>query len=285
MPAETLRNVYLKTRDQLRSSGVDNPDFVARDLIKRAVDVADIDIILVSEQEVYAGKVQEINECLKRHISGEPVSRIFGEREFWGLPFRVTPDVLDPRPDTETIVDVALKQFIGRPPERILDLGTGTGCLIVSLLTEWPLADGVATDVSEKALAVAKENAKKHNVDKRLKLLESDWFESVKGKFDVIVSNPPYISNQEIPNLPVAVKEYDPILALDGGNDGLDCYRKIISGLKTHLKDDGICFLEIGYSQAEDVTRLVEDSGLFVKEVHPDMAGIPRVVEISFGEK
>lgn len=282
---KTLKDLYIDTRDTLKQSGVDNPDIVARDFIKRTVDVADIDIILSSEQEIYEGKIEEINQSLKRHISGEPVSRIYGEREFWGIPFKITSDVLDPRQDTETIVEAAIKKFIGRPPELVLDLGTGSGCLIVSLLTEWPKANGVAVDVCKKALRVAKENAQSAGVEKRLKLIHSNWSESVKGTFDVIVSNPPYISNHEIANLSLEVKNYDPILALDGGDDGLDCYKKIFTEIKSLLKPDGTAFFEIGISQADDVTRLVEDSGLLVNMVHPDIAGIPRVVEISFGEK
>ena len=285
MSETNLKELYYETRNALREHGIHNADIEAREFIKYVIDIADIDIIIRSDQPVYSEKVKQLREGLQRRLQGEPVSRIFGEREFWSLPFKVTPDVLDPRPDTETIVDAAIRHFIGNPPEQVLDLGTGSGCLIVSLMTEWPLSHGHAVDISGKALLVASENARTHGVDDRITFVTSDWGESVNGYFDLIVSNPPYISNREIANLPPEVKNYDPILALEGGEDGLDCYRKIILAVKKLLKLNGICLLEVGYDQAEKVSRLVEDSGLFVRGVHPDMAGIPRVVEISFGEK
>ncbi|MCB9988953.1 MAG: peptide chain release factor N(5)-glutamine methyltransferase [Rhodospirillales bacterium] len=285
MSQGTIRELYLELRDKLRQSGIYTADVEAREFIKHAVEVADIDIIVRSDTPIGQAKRNEIDSWLARRLKGEPISRIFGEREFWGLPFKVTPDVLDPRPDTETIIEAALKRFLGDPPETILDMGTGTGCIIISLLTEWPKARGVAVDVCDKALAVANENAKRNGTDKRLKLGKSNWGESIKGKFDLIVSNPPYITNQEWENLDVSVKNFDPILALKGGEDGLDCYRTIVTETKKLLKPDGAAFFEVGFSQADDVVRLVEDSGLCCKGVHADIAGIPRVVEISFGEK
>jgi len=273
------------TRDGLRAVGIDNADLVARDLLKRTLDVSDIDIVSNAEREIYSGKVNELKESLKRRIGGEPVSRIFGEREFWGIPFKITQDVLDPRPDTETIVDAALRRFAGDSPATILDLGTGSGCIVIALLKEWQRSYGVASDISEKVLAVARENAERAEIGKRLEFIRADWGDIINEQFDLIVSNPPYISNPEIPNLPPEVKNYDPILALDGGNDGLDCYRIIVREIKRLLKPGGCALLEIGFSQGEQVTRLVEDSGLSVMALHPDIAGIPRVVEISFGEK
>jgi len=282
---KTLRDLYVVTRDCLREGGVENPDIVARDLMKRTMEVSDLDIISNERRELYSGKIEELNQCLKRHISGEPVSRIFGEREFWGLPFRITPDVLDPRPDTETIVEIAMKRFTGNAPESVLDLGTGSGCIIISLLSEWPHTRGIANDVCEKALAVAQGNAERAGIDDRLGFVQGSWGDKITDRFDLIVSNPPYISNPEIPNLPSAVKNYDPILALSGGDDGLDCYKIIVTETKRLLKSGGVCLLEVGFSQAEDVSRLVEDSGLSVIDIHPDIAGIPRVVEISSGDK
>ncbi len=281
----TLKELYIMTRDGLRAVGIDNADLVARDLLKRTLDVSDIDIVSNAEREIYSGKVNELKESLKRRIGGEPVSRIFGEREFWGIPFKITQDVLDPRPDTETIVDAALRRFAGDSPATILDLGTGSGCIVIALLKEWQRSYGVASDISEKVLAVARENAERAEIGKRLEFIRADWGDIINEQFDLIVSNPPYISNPEIPNLPPEVKNYDPILALDGGNDGLDCYRIIVREIKRLLKPGGCALLEIGFSQGEQVTRLVEDSGLSVMALHPDIAGIPRVVEISFGEK
>lgn len=281
----TLRTLYLQTRETLRDAGIDNADFEARYFMKQVCGIDDIDLLLRDDRTVAGPEIEKLEQGLSRRLQGEPVSKICGEREFWGLLFRVTPDVLDPRPDTETLVEAALKRFKASPPATILDLGTGTGCIIVALLSEWPHAKGMGVDISSKALSVAGENARINSVSDRLTLVESNWGAKIKERYDLIVSNPPYISIQELPNLPAAVKNFDPILALDGGNDGLDCYRKIISELKSLMKKDGACFLEVGYSQAEDVARLVEDSGLSVEGVHADMTGIPRVVEISFGEK
>lgn len=285
MTVKTLRDLYVLTRDGLRTGGIENADRVARDFLKRTMDISDIDILTNPDREIYSGIIGEMNEYLKRHISGEPVSRIFSEREFWGIPFRITPDVLDPRPDTETIVEVALRRFSVDSPVDILDLGTGSGCIITALMTEWPHARGVASDISEKALAVAGENAHRAGVGDRIAFVQSNWGNTIEAVFDLIVSNPPYISNHELPNLPPEVRNFDPILALSGGDDGLDCYRDIITETKRLLKAGGIGLLEVGFTQAEDVARLVEDSGLSVLGVHPDIAGIPRVVEISIGEK
>lgn len=150
MTVKTLRDLYVLTRDGLRTGGIENADRVARDFLKRTMDISDIDILTNPDREIYSGIIGEMNEYLKRHISGEPVSRIFSEREFWGIPFRITPDVLDPRPDTETIVEVALRRFSVDSPVDILDLGTGSGCIITALMTEWPHARGVASDISER---------------------------------------------------------------------------------------------------------------------------------------
>ena len=281
----TLKELYFDLRNSLKEHSVQAPDITARELIKNTIDVADIDMIIRSEKVVAKSTQQKINSYMERHIKGEPTSRIFGEREFWGLPFKITPDVLDPRADTETIIEAAIRAFVGDPPLSVLDLGTGSGCIIISLLTEWQRTKGVGVDVSAKALEVASLNAQMHKVDNRLTLVESNWCENLNGKYDLIVSNPPYISNQEITNLPTNVKNYDPILALEGGEDGLSCYRSILTEIKNLLNPHGKVFLEVGYSQAEDVSRLVEESGLFVIGTHADIAGIPRVVEISFGEK
>jgi release factor glutamine methyltransferase len=202
-----------------------------------------------------------------------------------GLPFKVSEAVLDPRPDTETIIEATFQHFQDKPLRTILDLGTGSGCLIVTLLHEFPDSRGVAVDISESALAIARENADRNGVLDRCTFVKSDWDDSftadLPSKYDLIVSNPPYIPNQDIANLLDEVKKHDPSLALDGGNDGLDAYKKIIPIINSHLNRDGISLLEIGISQEKDVTRIAANAGLTPSRIHSDLGGIPRVVEIS----
>ena len=258
----------------------------------------------------------DLDKMVARRINGEPLTRIMGVREFWGLEFEVTPDTLDPRADTETLVEMALKFSKNHPKTlthfanasmkqsavalslrereersegeglRILDLGTGTGCIPIALLSELPNATAVAVDYSYKTACVARRNAQKHKMSDRLQVIQGDWMSALRsGSFDLIVSNPPYISNEVIQNLDGEVKNHDPFLSLSGGDDGLDCYKKIISALKLHLNDGSRAFLEIGFDQLESVSRLVGESGLCVCDSGVDIAGNPRVVEICSGDK
>ncbi len=283
-----LQNFYQRTRETLKAAGIDSADLEVRLFIKDVLGITDTDILAGPERPVSEKESQKIELMVQRRLKGEPVFRILGEREFWGLPFKVTPDTLDPRPDTETLVEAALKRFKTMPPKMILDLGTGTGCILISLLHEWPESQGFAVDISEKALLVAQENAERHGVADRIRFIQGDWqgdwSAALNDSFDLIVSNPPYIPSGDIPNLESEVKNHDPIQALDGGKDGFQAYEKIISQLSSLLKRGGAVFLEVGFNQGENVARLAADSCLSVEGVHPDLAGIPRVVEISLGE-
>lgn len=262
-----MRDVKMMVR---HVSGLEEADFILRP-----------DFILPPDQ------ISALYKMAERRKAGEPVTRILGVREFWGLEFEVTPNTLDPRPDTETLIEAVLDWAKTYPPAgggelKILDLGTGTGCIPISLLSELPHVTAVATDISPAALAVARRNAEKHNMSNRIKFIESDWFESITGqKFDIITSNPPYIADQVIHNLEIEVKNHDPILSLSGGVDGLEAYKKIIYTLQNHLNVGGKAFLEIGYDQLESVSRLVSESNLCVCRAHRDIAGNPRVLEIS----
>ena len=288
-----LKQTYLHVKKTLASAAIDSADLEARMILTHVTGVSVADLILNPDRAVQDDHMQTINGIVARRVQREPLSKILGEKEFWGLPFTVSADVLDPRPDTETIIEAAIRRFRDNPPQRILDLGTGSGCLIISLLHEFPDAHGVAVDISVDALGIAKTNADKNGVLDRCTFHESDWIESLSAgdadsdteKYDLIVSNPPYIPNQDIENLSAEVQNHDPILALDGGNDGLNAYKKIIPALNSQMHADGIALLEVGISQAEDVVRIVKDTGLSVRGVHADLGGIPRVVEISFGEK
>lgn len=206
--------------------------------------------------------------------------RILGEKEFYGRPFALGPATLVPRPETEALVDIGLEVLAGHKAPRLLDLGTGTGCVAISLLAELPVATGVAIDLSADALAVARRNAERHEVATRLQFRRGSWFEPVERaeRFDLVVSNPPYIETVEIGRLDVEVRSHDPLLALDGGPDGLAAYRAIMQSAPGHLVPGGILAVEIGWRQAEAVSDLMAEAGLGDITVRRDLAGHDRVV-------
>ena len=267
-----------------------HPDIPKRDIHLLFEHVLNIPLSQIPLKEDFIpSKPQErqLTESLLRRANGEPIQRIIGEWEFWGLPFYLSEDTLVPRPDTETIIEAALKHFKAqdKEPERILDLGTGTGCILISLLHEWKNSHGIAVDVSKNALDTAMRNATRNNVDNRMETIQSNWLDNVYGKFDLILSNPPYIASNDIESLMPEVRDYDPILALDGGKDGLQAIHVILESLPKALKSDGIVFFEIGYDQCHNVMNLIENSGMEVTNVHRDLGGKERVIEFTNGDK
>lgn len=279
-----LREIQIIAKDRLAAAGVENPAREARWLLAHALEVSDSD--LIAGNRIFEKKEMEFAELLvARRVAGEPVSRIIGEKDFYGLSFAVTPAVLDPRMDTETLVDAVAARFGNNPPRRILDLGTGSGCILIALLNKFSESTGVGVDVSREALAVASGNAARLGVAGRASFIQGDWAESVNESFDLIVSNPPYIPSGDIPNLDREVRNHDPILALDGGFDGLQAYKMIFSQIKNIFSPGGAGFFEVGISQAQDVARLAENEGFLVRGYHADSAGVLRVVEIDSGEK
>lgn len=284
---ETADDITRRIRDALVAMGVDTAALDARLLVMRGAGFSGADLITNGRTPLPQEAIEKIENMASRRLAGEPVSRILGEKEFWSLSFKVSPDTLDPRPDTETLVAAALKNTPLDAPIRILDLGTGTGCILISLLTELPHATGVAVDINPGALAVAKENASRHGVGSRIDFRHGSWFEPIQNdeSFHLIVSNPPYIPAKDIESLAREVRNHDPILALSGGVDGLDAYKIILDGIKKHLACGGRALFEIGQGQEDDLARLSEDSGLCVRESYRDLGGIIRVVEMSCGEK
>ncbi len=206
----------------------------------------------------------------------QPVSHIIGKRGFWNHEFLVNSDVLDPRPDTETLVAAALEQ----PFERVLDLGTGSGAIILSLLAERPEARGLASDISDKALDMARRNAGRIGVAERVRFVVADWFAGLSGRFDLIVSNPPYIAQSEMPDLAPEVRDWEPHLALTPGGDGLAAYRILAAGLPDFLSPGGRAYFEIGHKQALDVSKIFINAGFNQPAVLSDMSGHDRVVAI-----
>ena len=226
---------------------------------------------------------EQLKSWIKRRQKGEPVAKIIGHRGFWKREFFVSDDTLDPRPDSETMIDFILKKYPDKKQSlRFLDIGTGTGCLLLTLLDEYPFATGVGLDISEKALTIARQNA---SDNKRVEFHQGDFFmpktfENL-GTFDIVLSNPPYIPTAEIDLLDADVKNYDPILALDGGKDGLDAYRALAENLSGCLEEEGRIFFEIGEGQENDVRSLMENRGFSFAGQAKDLSGIIRILSFS----
>jgi release factor glutamine methyltransferase len=222
-----------------------------------------------------------------RRLKGEPISRIRGWREFWSLRFAVSPATLDPRPDSETLIEAAVKWAlcnVGKDqPLRLLDLGTGSGCLLLALLSELPNAQGIGIDINPDAVAMARRNAASHGLDDRAAFAEHSFTDDLGsvGDFDVILSNPPYIPTGEIDGLAVDVRSFDPALALDGGADGMACWTQLLPRLAAVLAVDGMAFVEIGRGQEKAVTAAAEKVNLQLRDRHCDLAGITRCLAFS----
>lgn len=248
-------------------------------VLKKRLGVSHADLISDPNRVVDS---EIVLEDLARVQAGEPLSRIYGEREFYGHVFTLNEATLDPRIDTETLIDLVLERYRDAPPRMILDIGTGSGCILLTLLKAFPEARGVAVDLSYRALEAAKQNARRLGVENRALFAQGDLAESLGGDFDLVVSNPPYIESKVIPELDENVQKYDPILALDGGEDGLDAYKKMFSRLSEIIKIGGSVFFEIGFNQSESVMRLSKDSWFSNVQTFADSSGNPRVVEIFF---
>lgn len=285
---ETVDQVLRRVAAVLREAGVETPELDTRLLVRQGSGFSDAELITNGRTSLSIQQIEIIEKLAARRIGGEPVSRIRGEREFWGLPFKISPATLDPRPDTETLVEAVLKFLSRREREggRILDLGTGSGCILLALLHELPGATGVGVDLNPDALPVARGNAAALGLESRAEFRQGSWFEPLTAdeSFDIIVSNPPYIPESDIESLAREVRNHDPILALSGGKDGLEAYKKILEGIKNHLECGGRAYFEIGQGQGPDLQRLVDDSNMRVCESYFDLAGILRVVEITYGE-
>lgn len=240
---------------------------------------ADMLALAVRENELVSRLLAlEVADLIQRRMSGESVARIIGEKEFYGLAFGLNMATLEPRPDTELLVDLALQALPANG--RLLDMGTGTGCIPISILANRPDARGLATDLEPEALAMARQNAERHGVHWRLDFAQGDWFGALDEgeRFDFILSNPPYIASAIIDTLAPEVKAFDPLLALDGGPDGLAPYRIIAAQAATFLKPGGQVLVEIGYDQGEPVAALFAGHGFANIGVHKDLNGLDRVI-------
>ena len=282
---------------KLRSSKIPTPEVDARILLSYVVSHQNTiymhnDIAISEEQK------NKFYECLNKRIKGKPVSRIIGSRNFWKNNFLINKYTLDPRADSEIIIDIVTKTYTKSLNHiQILDLGAGSGCIGLSIIDDLKNASLLSLDICDKALEQVTINAKRLNLGEQLHCAQINWFENTwiqnikiitqneklfpKNKFDIIVSNPPYIKSSDIKKLQIEVKNYDPLISLDGGIDGCDSYRAIFRGLKDLLSAKGICYMEIGYDLLENVKNILKDYNLNLIKVHKDFQGYNRVIEIN----
>jgi len=266
---------------ELRGRGVETPDLDARLLTGAALGLDLTGLAVHAARVIDATNAARLSGFAARRIASEPVARIVGFKEFWGLPLRLSAATLVPRPDTETVVEAALALVAGgelAPPRRLLDLGTGSGALLLALLSEWPQAWGLGTDIDADALATAADNARSLGLASRAAFVRGDYAQTLAGSFDLIVSNPPYIPHGEIGTLQIEVRRYDPHRALDGGADGLDAYRRLVPQAARLLSAEGALLLEIGHDQNEAVRGIVAAADLALVPTRRDLAGVERVV-------
>jgi release factor glutamine methyltransferase len=259
--------------------GIEDPKREAGITLSAASGLSPIALI-VAPREPLGSAARTVGEFAARRAAGEPLSRIVGKREFWGLKLTISPQVLDPRPETETIVEASLRLLLDRreEPLRVLDLGVGSGALMCALLSEFTHARGVGVDISAGAAEVARGNIEACGLAQRAEIRLGDWTRGLEAPFDLIVSNPPYIPSAGLPGLPREVRNFDPRLALDGGIDGLDAYRRIMPGSRFLLSRGAWLMVEIGAGQAADVVAISEQCGLVDRTTHKDLAGLDRVV-------
>jgi release factor glutamine methyltransferase len=269
--------------DEFRARNIDTPDLDARILVAHALGFDHAALVAQSERPLGAAEATAITTLAARRLKREPVARILGSKEFWGLALRLNADTLVPRPETETVVEAALAALTPerrQMPLRVADLGTGSGALLLALLMELPEAVGIGTDQSLAALACARTNASAHGLGERAGFVACDYGAALAGRFDVVVSNPPYVARAQIAALAPEVRDFDPQLSLDGGPDGLAAYRVIAADARRLIAPHGVLAVEIGTGQLGAVTTILSKAGLAVEPPRHDLAGIARVLVI-----
>ncbi|HWD57084.1 MAG TPA: peptide chain release factor N(5)-glutamine methyltransferase [Stellaceae bacterium] len=278
-PPDTIGSTLTVVAAALADAGFDEVQRRARRLLAVALGLSQEEVFARIDRMITDDEGERIAAILHRARTHEPVTRIAGRREFWGLEFALSADTLDPRPETETLVEAVLARLPERgKPYRFLDLGTGTGCLLVALLSEFPVAIGAGVDRSFGAAATARGNAARLGFGARAHCVAGDWGVALAGGFDAVVANPPYIPRGDIAGLPAEVRDFDPLLALDGGSDGLDAYRDIARDLPRLLAPGGFFAGEIGAGQDVAVAGIISRYGLVVERILPDLAGVARCI-------
>lgn len=274
-PEHTVRQAIDLAASRLRQAGIDNPRLEARLLLAHAHGVRQEELL---RDQAAPARFDRLAPLLDRRAAREPLALILGYREFWSLQFKVSGEALVPRPESETLIEAAVAAFAGRPPpSMVLDLGTGSGCLLLACLSEFPAAFGIGVDRSAAAAVLAARNAVELEMARRAAFVCADWTSPLRARFDLILSNPPYIATSDLAGLMPEVARHEPRAALDGGPDGLGAYRSLFPRLPLLLNPEGIAVLELGKGQARIVSELAGSSGL-VSEVRQDLAGTPRAV-------
>jgi release factor glutamine methyltransferase len=275
----TLVKAWTAAKERLKAAGVDGPVIDARLLVEAAAEATRTDIISDPHRLLTEPQAQTLEDFIARREAREPVSQILGRKGFWKIMLRVTPDVLTPRPDTETLVEWVLRDFPEHQAANILDLGVGSGAILLAILAERPAAKGLGIDVSEEALAVARENAANLGLARRVALLRGDWTAGLDDAgFDLVTANPPYIPSSQIETLEPEVRDHEPRLALDGGPDGLDAYRLLAPEILRVLKPSGRFAVEIGWDQSAAVEALFRQAGALGVITIKDLANRDRVI-------
>ncbi|WP_416797094.1 peptide chain release factor N(5)-glutamine methyltransferase [Ciceribacter azotifigens] len=279
---DTASALIAEARRCFTEANLADPATDARVLVAGILGLSLSDVVMRGDIAVCREEAERVRAAVVRRCKHEPVHRILGHRAFYGLDLRLSPATLEPRPDTEILVDSVLphlkRTIAEKGSARLLDLGVGTGAIALALLKECPQARAVGSDISEEALSTAESNAYINGVAERFETVRSAWFACIDGRFDIIVSNPPYIPTGVVAELDPEVRDYDPLAALDGGEDGLDAYRALAAGAGAFLEPRGLVAVEIGYDQKDSVTALFEAAGFSLLEARRDHGGNDRVL-------
>ena len=273
-----LKEIQRKLCNNFSIIGIETPELDARIILKEVLSLDDKDLILKESLDIPNELIEKIIAIESRRLNGEPISKIFKKRDFYNSTFLISNDVLDPRPETELIVEIANNFINKNEVKNILDLGTGSGCILLSILKENKMINGLGIDLSKDAISIAKQNSKKLNLETQSNFLISNWMSSVNYKYDLVVSNPPYIASEDIKKLSKSVKIYDPILSLDGGDDGLNSYRLIASDLKRVVSKNALIIIEIGYNQSLQVIDIFKKNDFKLIKKYNDINGLDRVL-------
>ena len=273
-----LSELQKKITKILAEGGIETNSLDARIILREIFNFDEKELILNSDLILSESKISKVQKIITRRLNFEPVSKIFGKRDFYNSTFSISNDVLDPRPETENIVEIANNFILEKGYESFIDLGTGSGCIILSILKENKNLTAVGVDISIDAIDIAKKNSKDMNLEKRSSFLVSNWLSSIYNSYDLIISNPPYIPSDEIITLSKTVNNFDPLISLDGGQDGLKCYKEIAQDINRVINKNGRVILEIGYNQAHDVIKIFESKEFKLLKIYNDINGLNRIL-------
>jgi len=276
-----LYELHKSLKRELRTYCPSSSEIESRSILKDVLNISDKDLLIKYDLEVNERILEKISDVLLRRKNGEPLSRIQGKKEFFESDFKINSSVLDPRPETEILVETAISLINKIQAKSILDLGTGSGCILISLIKLFPKLFGVGLDLSEEAIKNAKENVSINRLEDNINFVTCNWGNSIEAKFDILISNPPYIKTNEIKNLPESVKKYDPLLSLDGGYDGLQPYINIARNAQHLISKNGKILVEIGFDQANKIDKIFYKEGFNLEKKIKDYNDLDRILVFS----